>query len=170
MSKTLRHYECNALEADGEVKIDFDPQVPLSQKTVTGDRVAPDEFQIAAGSYAVAWDASVTGYDFALLLFALPADGFCELWYKVDTPTSSTDKTPSGSNVRWRQYSQSCVRPAGFDTPLCRINPTLATDAGDSGGLPAAMGSGSTVDGRIYKVVLKNTGASTVVVRRTLID
>lgn len=169
MSKVIRHYEVSAVESDGVVVQDADLRVPLSEKTIDGDVSRPAEFSIEADESAVVYDATVDGYDFALLKWSLPEDGFCEVWYGVQAPTSTTNPVAAGT-LRWFQYSQSCVRPAGFDTPLCRWHDTLATHTGDTGGLPTAMDHAGTVDGRIYKVVLKNTGDDTVVVKRTLVN
>lgn len=128
------------------------------------------EFTIAAGGYAVLYDYSETP-DFNEFSVEVVSDGgFCEVWYKNDTPTSTSDKTASGSNVRWRQKSISCFERFAFDTQRVRIHPTLATDAGDTGGLPSAMNDAGTLDGYVYKIVVKNPGTSAVTVRRTLIN
>lgn len=128
------------------------------------------EFTIAAGGYAVLYDYAETP-DFNLFSCEVVSDGgFCEFWYKVDTPTSSTDKAASGSNPRWRQHSMSCFERVALDTQRARIHPTLATDAGDTGGISSAMSDAGTLDGYVYKIVVKNPGTSAVTIRRTLIN
>jgi len=169
MSKILRHYEASALDNDAQVQQDTDITTPLSETTITGDIYAPREFELEADDHATIWDATIDGYDFNLLKWSLPEGGFCEVWVGVQAPTSSTDPTAAGT-LRWFPLGQSCIRPWGLDTPLTRWHATLATMTGDTGGLPTAMDSGGTVDGRVYKVVIKNTGDDTIVVKRTLIN
>jgi hypothetical protein len=173
MTATLRHYSHGVIEnADGTAAHFGSNTQPTKEVTVDGDVVEADTIiPIPAGQLVPLWIWTANDPDFAVYrLEIVGGDGYLDVYWQVDKPTSTTDSTPLGTCLRWNEMDFSCFTEHIQNSQAARVNPTLATAAGDAAGLPAMAASGATVDGRVYKVMVKNRGATAVSVKRTRVN
>lgn len=173
MTATLRHYSHGVLEnADGTAAHFGSNTQPTKEVTIDGDVVEADTIiPIPAGQLVLLWVWTANDPDFAMFrLEIVGGEGYLDLYWQVDKPTSTTDSTPLGTCLKWNEADFSCDTEFVLNTQVARANPTLATAAGDSAGLPLMAASGGTVDGRIYKIMAKNRGTDAVSVKRTRLN
>lgn len=161
MSAALRTYA--GLISDGPDAVFTVPTAPwpfpprTHETTITGDYKSLRRVQVAPETGLMAWD--YTEYrDFEMLaLLVEPTPGYLYCWYKGDTPVSTTNLTPSGSNKRWRQFDLSCLSWSFLNTDQCRIDTaSAAQDVGETGGIPTAAGSGTLALGKVYGLYVYN--------------
>ncbi len=128
---------------------------PVASLTLPGTGRLLRTVTIAPEDTVLLWDY-LDQRDFELLALRIPGDGYLHCAYKVDTPTSASDLTPSGNDVRWREFDLSCKTPWLMNTDEARIHATLATDAGESAGLPTVLTDGASEDAKVYGVAANN--------------
>ncbi len=153
----------------GELRVyrDFVAFVGAERLPPMGDRLNPMKPVAIAGnpkdrkgvvvppaSEVVLWTYS-TGNDFVFAAFE--ASGYCELRWKLDKATSSTDRTPLGTHIVWMRKRISCYSPETFqsNTGLCADTPADVVAAG--------AGGGTVAEGYIYEFRVYNPGAAAIV-------
>lgn len=177
MTATWRDFSGGVVENGTAVDEYGSKTVPTKEVTITGDVSECDHLvPIPAGNVPVVlWAYSTIDPTIAFARAVIVGgSGFIDLYWKSDKPTniatSPNDLTPLGTCVQWHHAGLSCNTDWKLNTQSIRVNPTLATAAGDSAGLPALAGSGATVEGRVYKIVAYNRGTSAVPIRFTKLD
>jgi len=136
---------------------------PIAELALAGSEARSFTLRIEPGEYKRAFVYGAPHKRFGYLEARIIGDGFAHAFWLVDKPTDFEDEdwTPLGTHERWRQASMSCQIPFILSTDHALVHPTIATDAGDSGGLPALMSDVGTVDGKVYEVLFRNPSTAT---------
>jgi hypothetical protein len=168
MAATLRTYFAVFMDLAGRTLGFGDLQKPLSETTVPGTDFRAESIITVPAASSVKLYEQTQMPDFKLLALVPSAD--CQVGLHVDTVTSSTNPAASGTNPRGRVLDLFANLPFLFHGPTARVNPTLATDAGVSSGVPSIFASGTTVAGRIYTITIFNPGTTAMTVRRIILN
>lgn len=144
-----QHFPLVGSIADGTtIEVDDTPHVP-------GVLI-----ELAASETKLIYDYSVDGIEWDCLAFRME-EGYCFLACLQDTPTSTTNLAPSGAvNRAHPMPGLTCKSWYTLNSALCKLNATLNTDVGISGGLPTCLTDGASVQGRIYKIWAQNSSAT----------
>lgn len=130
-----------------------DPRVPLNAVEIedTGRPLLAGTMELGDKTVLWSWD---THGRWELADLVLVSSGTLQLRMLIDTATSASDHTPTGTYNRWYPIlNKSCVMSLDFDDDATRIHTTLATDvSSDGNGLPVAFGTSSIVDAYCYKI------------------
>lgn len=112
--------------------------------------------------------------DFVYWAVGPEGSGVIDVAWLVDTPTSTTNLAPTGSNRRVYTERHSCVAPWQKDSALARINTTSVSNHNAidvNGQLNVLTGlTGANADGRIYQLDVRNPGDAQVLVREIFVD
>lgn len=136
-----------------------------------------DRAQIAAATKYTPW-AYTTNKQFQILGLRIvgasevDGSGFLHVGLYIDTPTSSTDPTPTGTYGRWRTFGLSCGEPLIINTQSTYIDPTPANDYTSTSSYPTLWASATDatrLSAKIYKVAVWNSGSTVVDSLETLV-
>lgn len=165
MSATSECFYSFSVTAAGAIKTFGSAVTPSSLRTLTSGSLDLCRRQvIAAETKKTVWDYTV-GLNFQVLGLrilgpsATSGEGYLEVGFYIDTPTSTTDDTPSGARPRWRTFALSCGEPLVINTQNTLLDPTLANDSTDTSGYPTlwnASTDGTRLAAKIYKVAVWN--------------
>jgi hypothetical protein len=173
VTATLRAYSRGVVER-GDRTFRFGSEEPVKEVTITGDHIlTDDEVEIPAGQTVTLWEYSASDKHFELLRFCIADQaGYVDLYWLVDKPTDAAggDYSASGTCERWNQCDLTCTTDFCLNTDAARVNPVLADATGTTSTLPTMIGDAGTVEGKVYKVVAHNRGASDVILNRTRIN
>ncbi len=133
---------------------------PMKAITIAGAPVLRDRVVVPAASEVVLWTYAA-GNDFVFAAFE--ASGYCELRWKVDKATSSTDRTPLGTHVCWMRKRISCYAPELFQTNTALCADTVGDVATSS------AGGGTVAEGFIYEFRVYNPGTSAITLDRLIL-
>lgn len=105
------------------------------------------------GDKVVLWSWATHGR-WSLFDLFFESSGALQLRGLVDTRTSSTNHTPTGTINRWEPMpNKSCVCALSLDTDETRVKTTAADDYGSDGsGLPSAFSESGMSDVYYYKI------------------
>lgn len=125
--------------------------------------------KVPASSNVVAWEWADTSGFTHMTVRIVGGEGFVQMGVRYNSPTSSTDLTPTGSTNHWKDRSVSCVGVVELDTERAYIHATAATEVGDTGGVPTVWSSGSRSLGVADKVAFLNEGTDDVTVEMIVV-
>lgn len=113
----------------------------------------------AGGTLTKLWEY-LDQLDFEVLALRIPGTGYLRLAIKIDTPTSASDLTPSGGDIRWRELEMTCKIPFILNTDQALVASTAADDYADDAGEPKILKSATTVEeAKVYEIVGRNDDA-----------
>lgn len=108
------------------------------------------------------WAANRPSFEL-VMAYTDTTGGYLELAWQSDAVASgSTTFAAAGTAVSWNFMDLSCHAPFVMTTDIVKVNPTIATSHGDSAGAPTRWSNGATVNGRVYRIVARNPGATGV--------
>lgn len=153
---------------DGVTKTFGSYPQPVKSVNTTGDYELAKSVVIPVTSAShpypdpsLVWSYLEGAQSFSSLIFQVRAEGFLWLSWLVDSPTSSSDFTPTGTRQKVHNIGLSCYTPFIMNTQQALVHATLATAAGlDGSGFPSILTSATSVAGRVYKVWARNTSTT----------
>ena len=168
MAAEISVYHCVQLTIDGEPFPNFGSLV----STINGGAASIDggtgaivrNVTVPAGESVVPWEWDDTDGFTHLAVMVKGGEGFVQVAMRYNSPTSSTDLTPTGSINHWKDRSLSCVGVAEWDTERAYIHATAANAVGQTTGLPTVWSDGSKVLGVADALAILNEGDDDVVV------
>lgn len=131
---------------------------PIKPIEITDDLNKYQEFTIPAGETVQLW-AYTEGDTFEMIALVIQGqEGYLQLAWEVNKPTSTTNFAPDGTtHRRINQCDMSCFAPFVLSADECLVNPVLADATGlDGSSLPSIFSDAGTIDGRVYKLWAKN--------------
>ncbi len=147
------------LMGNGQVEFSYGSlKVPYSC-SLTDPQIMRKTVTIPAGESAALWDYDVDPRAFSLV--AIVSDVAIDVALKGDSQTSSTDPTPSGTNVCWPiNMPVDCTLPVVLNSDDVLVNATPADVASDTGGDPTIWGDAGTSRGRCYAIKARNPSST----------
>jgi hypothetical protein len=144
---------------------------PTREVTLAADKQrSVQEITLAVGEVFTVWEWSADrpGFDF-IGISVLDEGGYVKCAWKADKPTSTTDTTPLGTAKAWHRADIDDKCEFRLASDELTVNLTQADANGDNSGTPVQWDDAGEVDGRIYKVQIKNPDAATEAVRVQLV-
>jgi hypothetical protein len=152
------------VDSDGVRKSLGSLESPVFDGTTPGTGRLIATVTIPAGEKMMLWQYGDLGVeDFELVAIRVKGTGYIYLAFLVDTPTSASDDTPSGTNPRWREVDVSCKIPFLLNTDAARVNPTVADEYTETSGFPTIFDDAGTVEGKVYEIAAKNASTTDAV-------
>lgn len=129
---------------------------PIHEVLTASDFVNPKSFVLTAGETR-SINVLVSNPRFDAFACLMPKDqGVLDLWFMKDTPTSTTNLSPTNSNRRWFQARLRYPFPVCLSQSAVRVDPDIAVDRGRDGatGFPALWASEDAVTGFVYRLLV----------------
>lgn len=167
MAAELRVLHAVHLTIDGETQPDFGSiSVPVKgvvASITTGKTPIRKRVKVPAGSQVTVWLwADTSGFEYMELRPTHApggaAEGFIQFACRYNSPTSSSDLTPTGSTNHWKEISRSCVAPLCLDSERAYFHATASNAVAQSGSgtYPGVWAEGAKVLGVCDAVALRN--------------
>ena len=119
---------------------------------------------VPAGEMVTAWEwADTSGFQFVRAAVR-GGEGYVQVAVRYNSPTSSTDLTPTGSTNHWKERGMSCFGVFQMDTERAYIHATAASEVGQTANYPTVWSDGSRVLGVADVLAFFNEGTDDVVV------
>jgi hypothetical protein len=136
---------------------------PVKRATLTsGKSVLRKVVTIPASTSKEVWRYSDTGGHALVTIFNADGSGAILIAERFSPRTSTTDKTPTGSNVVWQPSAMSCVGVWQKDSDQGTIDSTPGSTVSESGGFPAVWTAGTRVAATRDRIAVRNEGTSAV--------
>lgn len=167
MPGTLRFYSWGHIDSTINDNSFGVANAPHKEIALTADTVRLlDELVVNVGETVTIWayDANRPAFDL-LWLSCLGGAGYLELAWFTDEPTSSSNLAAKNTCPSWDFLDLSCHAPFVMTGIVQKVNPTMTNSHGDTAGNPTRWTSGTTVQGRVYKVLARNPSNATAAVR-----
>jgi len=152
----------------------------ITGENATTGRIERKTITIAAtgdtggGDQVLIWDGTAAGAirDWSALSLQVlnSSDGTLELYWMVDTPTSESDLTASGSNAKVIPDSISCAVQRKWDNPRIWMHGTNNTTMGLTAGEPTLFTSSNNALYKRYKLWAWNREDAAVDVEFAVMD
>jgi len=124
---------------------------PVAEVSLDGDFADEQEFSIAAATTVTVYTYSAGKPDFALMV--LEGDGPLDVELKLDSPTSTTDKTALGTYINYVGWEMDAHAPLVISSDQGRVQ--LSATARSSANIASAT------EGAVYEVKVRNNGTVT---------
>lgn len=144
----------------------------LKEINVAGRKVISRRLKLEPGESIGPWNQQSDPAFVFWSLRVIEDGGVLRCWVYIDNPTSSTNLVASGVDPKWIPWPNiSCQAPLILTSIDIQNNPVDADFLGvDGSGLPTIESDAGTVDGKVYRVRVKNISASAVTAEIVVIE
>lgn len=171
MSGVLRIYNAGRVDGTPNDQRWGSLTTPVREVTLAADlQRSVQEVTLAVGEVFDVWEWSAgrPGFDF-IGITVLDEGGYIKAAWLADKPTSTTDTTPLGTAKAWHRADIDDKAEFRLASDELTVNLTQADAISDNSGTPTQWDDAGEIDGRIYKVQIKNPDAATEAVRVQLV-
>lgn len=166
MAAEVNIFVCVALTIGGERFDSFGSQSDSIKATDLTDGTQPIRRRITvpAGENVTAWVHADTGGFAVLAARIIGGEGYVYAGIRYSSITSSTDYTPTGSNVKWMERGMSCFGAMLLDTRYAYTSTVASERASETASYPTVWSSGTRGLAVADILAFRNEGEEDVVV------
>ena len=171
MAAEMRTTFSQAVRKDGASSVFPEGRALVNTISLTDGRMDKREFVLGQDEMVKVWEFTTGQQTFETITIEPVGTGTVDVSVLIDTPTSTTDLTPTGSNEAWMPWPGKCNLPCiiNDDEVLALSGAGEGDRFGETGGFPSAW-QGSGVTHRVYAVAVLNRNTSDVRVQACIVN